>query len=517
MPLVKASSGRLLKLSLGVIFSALLYLGALSQDGLPTQTVITQIENGYIKGYKERGSFVFRGTPYSAPRTGANRFKAPEKHRDWQDTLSCLKNGSSAAQIGTQEKPVRGSEDGLFLNVFTPTLLKNTKLPVLVWVHGGSMVSGTGSAENGHAFSDKDSIVTVSINYRLGALGFLYLSDLGPSYASSANNGLLDLIQALKWVKENIHAFGGDASRVSVMGESAGAKLTSALIAAPQAAGLYSGMILESGGLQCIRDIVTAKQIRKRLMDTLAIQDPRQLLDMPLSQLMAAQGAVLGGAKGTNYFGPVIDGEVIKMDGYKVLAAEGKSKVHYLLGANQNESEIFINMDKRLYQPDSTVMADWFGNNYRYFLSDYHKALKRLGKAVDTPMLTRLLSQYMYQLHTHRLARQLAAAGRDIWLYDYGFPPAHHGSELRYVWMDPAPGNYLKIESDFGRTLHQYWVQFIQNGQPGSVGNINWPSYGPKSECVMQLEAPFRIKKIKRFFNNKKLPSACFLLTEEPK
>lgn len=485
---------------------------AQTQKATQKSTAVTRIQNGFIRGAQEQNCFVFRGIPYQAPRTGSARFMPPAFHKDWRDTLDCQSFGSSSAQPGSKEHPVHGSEDGLFLNVYTPSLSSKAKMPVLVWVHGGSMIAGSGNGENGHAFADRDSIVTITINYRLGVFGFMYLGDLGPQYKTSGNNGLLDLIQALKWIKANIHRFGGDPSRVTVMGESAGAKLSSALIVAPAAKGLYSGLILESGGFQCIRDSVTAKAIRRKVMDQLGIDNPRDLLDQSTEKLISAEAAVLGGPKGTNYFGPVMDGIILQDHPYTYVDKEGFSLVHYLIGANQEESKIFMDGDKRLYHPDSTVISDWFGINYRYCLSDYKKALKRYGKTNDTLAATSVLSQYMYQMHTGRLATSLAAAGRSTWVYRYQYPPAHHGSELRYVWYSPERIKYTEEEQAFGKALHQYWVQFIRTGRPGIVNNINWGPYRSNSKNVMLLKKEFSLQKFKQFFNNPRQPSACFLL-----
>lgn len=479
-----------------------------------SQTTITQIDNGYIKGAVEGNSSVFKGIPYAAPAIGSARFMPPAVHANWPDTLDCLKFGSSSAQYGGEDHPVNGSENGLFLNVYTPTLSKKAKLPVLVWVHGGSMVAGSGNGENGHAFSDHDSIVTVTINYRLGVFGFLYLGDLGPAYKTSGNNGLLDLIQALKWVKNNIEALGGDPGRVTVMGESAGAKLSSALIASPKAKGLFSGIILESGGFQCIRDTVTAKGIRQRLMNKLGIQSPKELLDLPTEALMKAQGKVLVGAQGTNYFGPVMDGVILKDHPYEYIDQEGANPVHYMVGANQHESKIFMDMDKRLYHPDSTVLSDWFGINYKYSLADYQKRLKKLGNDKDTLAAAQILSQYMYQMHTNRLAKRLAGAGRATWVYRYAFPPATHGNELQFVWYMPAMRKDDAATRRFAKQLHQYWVNFIRNGDPGTVNNKHWPSYLNDNHSIIVLDKKIHTKQLKHIFNNPGNPSACFLLSE---
>ncbi|WMH62849.1 carboxylesterase family protein [Mucilaginibacter gossypii] len=169
------------------------------------QTVVTKGSGGWIKGIEEGPTLVFKGIPYAKPPVGPLRFMPPQPMTAWKDTLSCEKFGSPASQ-GGGAGGLKGSEDCLSLNVYTPTTARDARLPVLVWVHGGSLTGGSGMGMNGHAFADDDSVVTVTINYRLGVFGFMYLGDVNKAYQSSGNNGLLDLIMALKWIRQNIAA-----------------------------------------------------------------------------------------------------------------------------------------------------------------------------------------------------------------------------------------------------------------------------------------------------------------------
>ncbi len=218
---------------------------------------VVKTDKGYIKGVTENGISVFKGVPYAAPPVNALRFKSPVDHIVWTDTLPAQKFGVVATQ--TSGKKVIGSEDCLTLNIYTPKADRQ-KRAVLVWVHGGSMTAGAGKGQDGHAFADHDDIVTVTINYRLGVFGFMYLGDLNKAYSASGNNGVLDCIMALKWIKQNITAFGGDPDRVTVVGESAGAKLLSAVLVSPKSKGLFQQYIAESGSVQCIRDTITRKK-----------------------------------------------------------------------------------------------------------------------------------------------------------------------------------------------------------------------------------------------------------------
>jgi para-nitrobenzyl esterase len=285
--------------------SALLFIYILLIDLTATaQNTIVKTNKGYISGINENGILVFKAIPYAAPPVGSLRFMPPVKHQAWHDTLLTTKFGAVAAQPWG-DKP-NGNEDCLLLNLYTPKA-DNGKRPVVIWVHGGSMTNGSGMDMNGHAFADNDDIVTIAINYRLGALGFLYMGDVDKRYAASGNCGLLDVVMALKWIKQNISAFGGDPNRVTVMGESAGAKLLAAVMVSPASKGLFQQAILESGSVQCIRDTVTSKLERSRLLSQLGLspKDAGKLLSIPADSIMKAQGKICAGIGGNSQLGPV--------------------------------------------------------------------------------------------------------------------------------------------------------------------------------------------------------------------
>lgn len=447
-----------MSLSSAAAFLLLLLHTSVSGQGDP----IVKTPRGYIRGIQEKGIFVFKGIPFAAPPVGELRFKAPIPMPAWKDTLSCTRFGPVATQYAGDTKTAKGDENCLQLNLYTPSLKPKKGLPVLVWVHGGGMTGGSGIGQNGHSFSHNDSIITITINYRLGVFGFLYMGDVA-GYQSAGNNALLDCIMALKWIRENIKAFGGDASRVTIIGESAGAKLISALLVTPAAKGYFSQLILESGAVNCIRDTTTAKAMRKRLMDTLGISNPADLLYLPAATLITAQAKVLGGPKGTNYFGPVQDGILIREDALQYVRNHPDRKVRVLLGTNKAESTLFMNMDRRLYTPDSTVLSDWFGDNYMYSYNGW-QSLRHLPR--DTAAII-TLSRYMYQLHTYRLAKALAAGGYKTWMYSFEQTnkgaPATHGEELAYVWYEP--GNSTPSNIQLAVLIHQRWVDFIK-GRP---------------------------------------------------
>jgi para-nitrobenzyl esterase len=477
------------------------------------QDVIVKTTKGYIKGAQENKAIVFKGVPYAQPPVGGLRFKAPQPHQEWKDTLSCLKFGSEASQYDDGKAVAKGSEDCLFLNLYTPAITPKSKLPVVVWVHGGSLTNGSGMGKNGHAFADKDSVIAITINYRLGVFGFMYLGDVDKSLHTSGNNGLLDLEMALQWIKDNIKSFGGDPSRVTVMGESAGAKLSSTLLLSPKAKGLFSQLVLESGGVQCVRDSVTAKAIRKRVMNELHVSSAKELLNIPPAKLIEAQGKICHGAAGTNYFGPVDDGVIITGNPYQHIAAQKNKGVRLLIGTNKREAKMFMDFDKRLYHPDSASLYDWFGNNYKYSLATYQSEAKRIGP--DSAAVS-VLTQYMYQMHSYRLADALAKAGNELWMYRFDFSKdgkgASHGEELPYVWYQPEVNYPEGYDAGLAVQMHLAWVNFIKGNKPGKISYADWPPYQGLVRSIMvfnNLSGPTTLKDV---FNDPKHPSGSLEL-----
>ncbi|WP_461453042.1 carboxylesterase/lipase family protein [Mucilaginibacter sp.] len=494
----------------GLTKFALLGISLIFSHSLNAQNTVVKTSDGYIKGVAENQSIVFKGVPYAQPPVGNLRFKAPQNHAPWTDTLLCDKFGSISAQYVGAQKKVIGSEDCLSLNIYQPANHPAGKMPVLVWIHGGGMTNGAGKGNNGHAFSDNDGIITITINYRLGAFGFTYLGDVNKAYATSGNNGLLDCIMALKWIKQNIIAFDGDPSKVTVMGQSAGAKLVSAIYVSPAAKGYYSQLIIESGGVQCIRDSSTAKSIRKRMLDSLSVNNASNLFGLSTEKIIEAEGKVIS-RQGTNYFGPVNDGLIITGDPYQYINEHGSPKVRVLIGTTKYESLLFMWGDKRLYRPDSIVLKGWFGDNFKQILAAYQMALTH-----NTPdsAAIKVLTQYMYQMHSYRFAAELAQDGNPVWKYRFDYNKnggsATHGGELSYVWY--MPEHAKQVDSLLALQVHSAWVSFIKGEDNIKIGDQLWPNYNTETRPVFVLDKSPYINNLKHVYNDPSFPSGCFLL-----
>lgn len=460
---------------------------------------VVKTDKGYIRGVNEGGITVFKGVPYAAPPVGQLRFKATQPHEAWRDTLAAAEFGSNATQASG------GSEDCLTLNVYTPKA-DAAKRPVMVWVHGGSMTSGSGKGQNGHVFSDEDGIVTVTINYRLGIFGFTYLDDVNKAYAGSGNNGVLDCIMALRWIKQNIAAFGGDPNRVTIMGESAGAKLVSAVLVAPSSKGLYKQYIAESGSVQCVRDINTAKGERDRLLRQLHLgkNDAAKLLTISADSLMKAQAAVSAGVTGLLFWGPVNDGVVITNDPYKYAAAKKLPAIKALIGTNATEATLFMDRYPALKTPDTTVLKALFADVYPMVYS----TLLKNGKTMQPyDAAAKTITEYMYTLHNYRWAKAMVNAGIPTYVYRFDYADdalgAAHAREMPFVWFDPASKAMANAEKrNLAISMHKAWVSFIKTGNPNVAGLPQWPLYKTSIKPVMIFNTISKVTNLKTVFDD---------------
>lgn len=478
------------------------------------QAPIVKTAQGYIKGSNENKIAVFKGIPYAEPPMDARRYLPPVTHTPWADTLNTTEFGASASQ--PQGPKAAGSEDCLYLNLYTPKP-DNQKRAVLLWVHGGSMTGGSGNDMNGHAFADNDDIVTITINYRLGAYGFLYLGDLDKKYRQSGNLGLLDVIAALQWVHQNIAAFGGDPNKVTIMGESAGAKLLSAVMVSPASKGLFKQAILESGSVQCIRDTTTAKHERTLLLQALGLPptDAAKLLTLPAETVIKAQAKITAGIGGNSFFGPVYDGITIPEDAYDYASRHKISGIRTIIGTNEDEGASFA--PKNFSNADAEVFKPLFRDNEPMANAYYQTFLK-----TDSPYtaLVKTMTRYMYQMHSYRFAKALMQSHTPVWMYRYRYEDGHklgarHGDELRYIWGAARIGNDPNTDpakKQLALSLHGAWTAFIKTGDPNCESLPQWPQYSDTRKQAMVFDATDAVVPLKEVYNDSSFPSAVFVI-----
>jgi para-nitrobenzyl esterase len=368
----------LLRLGMGIAAA-----GALRADApIPVVTKVVKTANGDVQGLAHDGVQVFKGIRYGAAPVGQWRFLPPRKPKPWKGAADATEFGAPAMQMApplsaspatdfarqlatifpTPAEIKIQNEDCLFLNVWTLGL-GGGKRPVMVWLHGGGMAYGSGAwpIYDGANLAKKGDVVVVTVNHRLNVFGYLYLGESGnDAYAKSGNAGMLDLIAALEWVRDNAEAFGGDAGNVTVMGESGGGAKVSMLLAMPDARGLFHRAIIQSGpGLRGLAKDAAAHSA-KLVLDELHLTaaDTKALQCIPADDILAAAfaasakggGGPMGGAMGGGLrLAPVVDGVALPADPFTPTAPSISANVPILIGSNKDEMTLF------------TAGEPWFG------------------------------------------------------------------------------------------------------------------------------------------------------------
>jgi para-nitrobenzyl esterase len=454
---------------------------------------------GPVRGIAADGLQIFRGIPYAQPPVGWLRWKPPLAIKPWKTPRDatafgpvCVQPKSRPGSIYAEDYPAM-SEDCLSLNVWSSA--KAARAPVILWIHGGSLTSGASSETmyDGAAMARK-GVVVVSINYRLGVLGYLAHPELSRESSSgvSGNYGLLDQIAALQWAKANIAAFGGDPANVTIMGESAGALSVMYLMAAPSARGLFAKAIAESAYMISTPELrssnfgdIPAEAVGTYLTTKLGANDLRGL------RAMDATAITLAAAKaGFLPFG-TIDGHVLPQQLAVTFDLGKQAHVPILAGFNNGEIRSL-----RFLAPPVPASGGTYTSEIRAHYGDLADAFLKLYPASNLPESVLMTPRdALYGWTAERLAIKQAAVGVPSFFYyfNHGYPAAEaadlhafHASELPYVFgnLDRTPAFWPKIpatpiEQKLSDAMLDYWTSFARNGVPSSPGQAQWPTYGP--------------------------------------
>lgn len=482
--------------------------------------MIVNTKNGLIEGIFERDQYVFKGIPYGEAPIGEKRFSKIEPKKPWSGVLNCKEFGDVCVQNTLMNEGKVGSENSLSLNIWTKSL-EGSKKPVVLWIHGGGFTRGTGSDKNqsGVNFAD-DDIVYVSLNYRLGVLGFLDLeSILGNEYKSSGNNGILDIIEGLKWIKENIESFGGDKENITIMGESAGAKCIGALLVTPLAKGLFNKAILESGSFQAIRDKNTARKITERFLELVEIDknNKEKLFSLSCEEILNAQNRLANSEVGMlQVFGPVIDREVFPCGPIEAIDKGVGSVVPLLIGTNLKEANLYLSFSEDLRNKKEECVKDIFGENYKNVFESYNR-----DKAYsdDNDLWQRVLTNYMYKLYSYRLANKFSSLGEDVYLYRFdweGTVGPCHAQELPFVFKvtgnEPIIFNLKEEDLPLGEKMNMYWKNFIKSGNPNGKGLIYWDKLTEGDKSLIVFNKEITTEKLKNNWDDKLCTNQGFIL-----
>lgn len=492
---------------------------ALGPVAARAQMLEAHVREGTLAGARERAVSAFLGIPYAAPPVGANRWRPPAPPSAWsgvrqasQFSASCQQTvGTGGFGPWTHEYVVSGavSEDCLYLNVWTPAQATGDRLPVLVWIHGGGFSGGSASVPiyDGAKLAAQ-GIVVIGINYRLGLYGFMAhpaLSAESP-VGASGNYGLLDQIAALKWIKANVAAFGGDPDRITIAGQSAGAASVHHLIASPLARGLFARAIAQSGsgmGL-AVPDRTTAEQRGVALMQAAGVTGIAQLRALSAAQLDAALGKMMMGAApaGGLPFAPIIDGLVLPDAGYA--------------GANINDTPILTGMTAdEMTGLDPTIdhasSADVTARIERDYGALAPEVLKLYPAATDAQAnatvraLARdrgLASMALWAEQRQKTSRHPIYAY--LWTHwepgpDAARYRAFHSSEIPYVFgtLDASPERPFTDEDQrLSDELSGYWVNWVKTGDPNGPGLSQWPVFQTDGEAILEIGTRTMIRPI---------------------
>ncbi|MDH3232866.1 MAG: carboxylesterase/lipase family protein [Alphaproteobacteria bacterium] len=473
---------------------------------------VVETSAGSIQGYHTGRCQFFGGIPYAASPEGRLRFRPPEPPAPWTGVRAAVHPGPMQPQNPTRFEPFLGpdpqpqSEDSLSLNVWTPGLAGGRR-PVFVWIHGGAYVTGSGSFPlyDCSDLSARGDIVCVSINYRLGERGYLYLGGMDDELALSGNTALLDQIAALRWVHDNIEAFGGDPGRVTLAGQSAGAGSITGLMAAKPAHGLFHRAIIQSIAYMSFRSPELALEITERFLEESGASDPAALEAMPVPQLLAAQRAVMRGrpAWKKSGFQPMVDGDLVARDLLDLAAAGELADVPVMVGTTRDEWNPFnfFLTPEQIPRDDAGVALffDDIDGRGEATLAFYRE---RLPKTIDAEgVFCAALGDYRWWAPTLRFAEALADK-QPVYLYrfDWASPAldgrlaAGHCVDLPFWFGNLATPStpYLLGADDpptaLARAMQGACLSFVRGEEPGGEGLPQWPAHDSQTRAVMRLD-----------------------------
>ncbi len=459
-----------------------------------TTPVTVRTPSGSLRGEQAGGAIQFRGIPFAEPPIGPLRFRPPVPVKPWTSERDATRFGPSPMQAG--EAGMEHSEDCLYLNIWAPE--GKGPFPVYVWIHGGGFTGG-------HAFESmydgteitQEGVLCISVAYRLGVFGFLDLAPiLGADYAGSANNALRDLMAALKWIQDNIAAFGGDPTRVTIGGESAGAKLTDILMGVPTARPLFHQMVSESGGGERIWSRAQSQSVTHGFADTwhsLTGSDPSALLTAPGDTIIKAQRQFI--AAWPQHF-PLrcqIDGGLIPLHPTESIAAGSSRGKRLLIGTNRDESALFIGPHPQK-DPVAADLGNLLPDNFSKIYKRYHEIYPQM---TDEQLRIRAVSAEEYWIPSVRVADAHLKGGGDCWMYRLDFSEtggflrgyAFHSLDVRLVWNRPSPlADNAVAEANLARQMHQAWTAFLRGETPSAPGVPAWPQYNPATRPTMVFD-----------------------------
>jgi para-nitrobenzyl esterase len=512
----------------------------------PAETVEVQTAYGRLRGTRQRDLVTFKGVPYAGSVSGENRFKAPPPLRPWTGARDAFTPGPPSFQ---PTKPSFGkeepfpSEDCLVLNIWTPAA-DHRRRPVMFYNHGGGFVIGSGSTwyQDGSNIAREYDVVVVASNHRLGLLGYLFLGDLaGEEYASSGNQGILDIAAALKWVNENVEAFGGDPHNVMVFGESGGGAKTACIYALPAAKDYFNKASIESGPGVHMSPREVATETTKMVLSELGFseKDVLKLKEVPAEKLLQVQGAVAqkrpgglslnGGRQGMvvskpGGFLPVVDGTYLPHHPFDPTAPDMSREKPLIVGTNKDEMAFFL-LERK--DTDAFTLTDErlqarltkeLGPNAEQIIATYRKSRPSASPADLYVAITTARAMWLGSIQIAE--KKFAQGAAPVYMYMFTHESnlivpgtnhrlgAAHATEIWYKFnnvdlqepkdpKNPSSPGLIGTDPDrekTARNMSEMWTTFARTGHPGAKGQPTWPAYTLPKRSTMMIDAQCKVE-----------------------
>jgi para-nitrobenzyl esterase len=478
--------------------------------------VVVETANGRLRGGHSRDALAFKGIPYGGPVSGHNRFKPAPPVAPWTGVRDALALGAPAPQSAKTVYGVREpapGEECLVLNVWTPAV-DGGKRPVLFYNHGGGFSTGSAGsvAQDGGQLAANHDVVVVASNHRLGIMGYLALDEIGgEAYAGSGNVGMTDIVAALRWVRGNIAAFGGDPHNVLVFGESGGGAKTSALMAMPSAKGLFHRAGVMSGPMLRVTEKAQATAVAQAVLDLLDIRRDQldKLADVPLEQLLAVQNGGQGPSGKTarlpGGFGPMVDGTVVSQHPFVPGPAPYVSNVPLLIGQNRDEATFFNWEEPEVFKMDDAALVARLRSQLGADDADALLSVFRRERPRATPveLFIAISTCGMWVGTLAEAESKVRQHGAPVYMYRYDYESnypikgtdwtlrAGHATEIQAKFENADLGGLMGTKPDrfqAARNFGEVWTRFARTGHPAVTGAPAWPAYDLNTRATMLVD-----------------------------